>query len=141
MILAALLLLLAAPLPLQPATLGPLVSRPPLFHIRHTGLASYYMLEGQIQADQTRHRGRLLTCAHRTAGFGDTLLVTRLDNGRSVRVVVTDRLGKKDPRDRIVDLSRAAAKKLGILRQGIVAVTVSHPNLILHEPCAEEIQP
>lgn len=117
---------------LLPATVGPAELHPEFFirpcatyDIRLTGLASYYLLEGLMQANGERHRGRQFTAAHRFYDFGDTLVVTRVDNGKSVLVVVEDRFGKNDPKDRVVDLSRAAAKKLGILREGITPVTVT----------------
>ena len=117
---------------LLPATVAPAELHPEFFvrpcatyGIRLTGLASYYLLEGRRQANGYRHRGHLFTAAHRSYDFGDTLVVTRVDNGRSVTVVCTDRFGKNDPKDRIVDLSRAAAKKLGMLREGVTPVTVT----------------
>jgi rare lipoprotein A len=53
--------------------------------------------------------------------FGTVLRVTRSDGGQSVFVTVTDR-GPYGPRGRIVDLSRAAAERLGMLRAGVVKV-------------------
>jgi len=53
--------------------------------------------------------------------FGTVLRVTRTDNGQSVYVRVTDR-GPYGPRGRILDLSRAAAERLGMLRAGVVKV-------------------
>ncbi len=128
-IVAALLLLAV---PCWTATLGPLVSRPALYALRLTwsGEASYYArrFHGRIQADGTLHDQGEMTCAARAGAFGDTLVVTRLDTGRSVKVVVEDRMGRDDPPERIVDLSREAARKLGILRAGWteVNVTVRH---------------
>jgi rare lipoprotein A len=49
------------------------------------------------------------------------LRVTRSDSGQSVYVTVTDR-GPYGPRGRIVDLSRAAAERLGMLRAGVVKI-------------------
>lgn len=126
-----LLLLVAGSGPLSPATLGPaqepwrtvVAARPTV--IRWTGAASYYLLENQRQANGERHRGRDLTCATRAVPFGDTLVVTRLDNGRSVAVVCEDRLGKDDPVEIVVDLSREAGRRLDMFEAGVVEVCVT----------------
>ena len=57
-----------------------------------------------------------MTCAHRKLPFGTMLKVKNLKNGKEVVVKVTDRgpFSKKF----IVDLSRAAARKLGIIAAG-----------------------
>ena len=89
---------------------------------REIGLASYYSraLEGQRTASGTRYDGREMTCAHRTFPFGTVLRVTDLESGRSVLVRVTDR--GPFARGRIVDLSFAAARALGILERGVARV-------------------
>jgi rare lipoprotein A len=51
------------------------------------------------------------------------LRVTRVDGGQTVYVQVTDR-GPYGPRGRILDLSRAAAERLDMLRAGVVKVKV-----------------
>ena len=63
-----------------------------------------------------------MTCAHRTAPFGARLKVTDLDSGQSVVVTVTDRGPFK--RGRVVDLSLAAARKLGMVDRGLARVRV-----------------
>ena len=63
-----------------------------------------------------------LTCAHRTAPFGTRLRVTDVDSGRSVVVTVTDRGPFK--RGRVVDVSLAAARKLGMVSRGVARVRV-----------------
>lgn len=57
-----------------------------------------------------------LTCAHKTLPFGTRLRVTNPDNGRSAEVVVNDRGPFVDGRD--IDLSYAAAKKIGLVADG-----------------------
>jgi rare lipoprotein A len=59
-----------------------------------------------------------LTMAHRTLPFGTRVRVTNLENKRSVEVVVTDR--GPAIRDRIADLSLGAARKLGMVANGVV---------------------
>jgi rare lipoprotein A len=63
-----------------------------------------------------------LTCAHPSAPFGARLRVTDLETGRSVVVRVTDR-GPFE-KGRVVDLSLAAARKLGMVARGLVRVRV-----------------
>jgi rare lipoprotein A len=88
------------------------------------GLASFYSrsLEGRRTASGERYDGTALTCAHRTARFGTRLRVTELRGGRSVVVRVNDR--GPFVRGRVVDLSLAAARELGIVRRGVAQVRV-----------------
>lgn len=80
-----------------------------------------------------------LTCAHRTYPFGTRLLVTNLNNGRSVIVRVTDR--GPFARGRIIDLSWRAAKELDILNHGVamVRVDVVKDNIVPFKPSDEPI--
>jgi rare lipoprotein A len=88
------------------------------------GLASYYggEFQGRRTASGARYDQHALTCAHPSAPFGTRLRVTDLDTGRSVVVTVNDR-GPFAP-GRVVDLSLAAARKLGIVQRGVVRVRV-----------------
>lgn len=63
-----------------------------------------------------------LTAAHRTLPLGSWVHVTNLENGQSIQVRVNDR----GPfiRGRIIDLSYAAARSLGMVRQGVARVHV-----------------
>lgn len=63
-----------------------------------------------------------MTCAHRTHPFGTLLKVSNPSNKKEVIVRVTDR--GPFTRGRIIDLSWRAAKKLGILNDGVAMVTV-----------------
>jgi rare lipoprotein A len=69
-----------------------------------------------------------LTAAHRTLPFGTTVRVINLRNGRSISVRITNR----GPfiRGRIIDLSPAAARKLGIAKSGVARVRIEakHPR-------------
>jgi len=65
---------------------------------------------------------RALTCAHRTLPFGTKLRVENLANGRVVEVVVTDR--GPYVKGRILDVSRAAAGRLGMTRRGVATVAI-----------------
>jgi rare lipoprotein A len=63
-----------------------------------------------------------MTCAHPKAPFGARLRVTDLENGRTVVVTVNDRGPFK--RGRVVDLSLAAARALGMIDRGLARVRV-----------------
>ncbi len=89
------------------------------------GKASYYgnKFHGRRTSDGSRYHKDSLTCAHRTLPFGTLLKVRNQKNGREVVVKVTDR-GPFGP-GRIVDLSMAAAREIGMVQQGVVPVEVT----------------
>jgi rare lipoprotein A len=91
---------------------------------REEGLASFYAraLEGRRTASGGRYDGREMTCAHPSHAFGTLLRVTDVENGKSVVVKVTDR--GPFARGRVVDLSWAAARALGMLERGVARVVV-----------------
>ena len=65
-----------------------------------------------------------LTAAHRTLPLGTTVMVTHLRTRRQVAVRITDRGPYVDPTRRIIDLSRAAARRLGFEHPGLAPVRV-----------------
>lgn len=88
------------------------------------GVASYYhdSLAGNHTANGEVYDLDEFTCANRTLPFGSIVRVTRLDDPRRVvHVRVNDR-GPFGRRTRILDLSRAAAEQIGLLRDGITRV-------------------
>ncbi|MGP9824215.1 septal ring lytic transglycosylase RlpA family protein [Ectopseudomonas khazarica] len=87
-----------------------------------TGKASYYgqAHHGKRTASGERFDQHALTAAHRTLPFGTRVRVTNLNNERSVVVRINDR--GPFVRGRIIDLSRAAAERLDMLRAGVVPV-------------------
>jgi len=87
----------------------------------HTGVASWYGpgFRGKPTASGDIFRPAKRTAAHKTLPFG-TVLVVRLD-GRRVRVVVNDRGPYAEGRD--LDLSKGAARRLGMLDRGVAEVT------------------
>ncbi|HMJ16233.1 MAG TPA: septal ring lytic transglycosylase RlpA family protein [Polyangiaceae bacterium] len=89
------------------------------------GRASYYSdsLAGNLTANGERYDPRAMTAAHRSLAFGTHVRVTRTDTQRSVVVRINDR-GPFGEKRRIIDLSRAAATELGMLRAGVVDVEV-----------------
>ncbi len=90
------------------------------------GLATWYGKEfaGRKTANGERFDPSAMTAAHRTLKFGTWVDVTRVDTGRTVRVRITDR-GPFGNEQRIIDLSRGAAEKLGMLRAGVVKVKLT----------------
>jgi len=89
------------------------------------GLASYYGagLQGHSTASGERFDKEQLTAAHRTLPFGSCVRVLVVDSGRSVQVRVNDRgpfVG-----GRIIDVSEAAARQLGLLSAGVARVRLS----------------
>jgi rare lipoprotein A len=86
--------------------------------------ASYYSrrFTGRKTASGERYDPDLLTAAHASLPLGTILRVTRLPGGPSVQVRVNDRCGCTH--DRGLDLSEAAARKLDMLRVGVIPVRI-----------------
>lgn len=86
------------------------------------GVASWYGpgFHGNFTASGERYDMWSLTAAHRTLPFGTLVEVRNLENGKSVRVKINDR----GPflKNRIVDLSRAAAEAIGMVGPGTALV-------------------
>jgi rare lipoprotein A len=73
---------------------------------------------GRRTASGEKFNPGAMTMAHKTLPFGTKVRVTNMKNKRSVVVRVNDR-GPTTP-DRVGDLSSAAARKIGMLRSGVV---------------------
>ncbi len=86
------------------------------------GMASYYAdsLHGNPTASGEPYDKDALTAAHRTLDFGTRVKVTNLANGKSVTVVINDR--GPHVKSRVIDVSGAAAGKLGMLDSGTAKV-------------------
>ncbi|HEX5751448.1 MAG TPA: septal ring lytic transglycosylase RlpA family protein [Archangium sp.] len=86
------------------------------------GLASYYGpgLAGRPTASGEKFNPQKFTAAHKKLPFGACLRVVNMENGRSVEVRVNDR--GPFVRGRVVDVSLAAAKQLGMLDKGLARV-------------------
>lgn len=91
---------------------------------RNTGTASYYAnkFHGRKTANGEIFDNTAMTAAHNTLPLGTYIKVTNLRNHRWVVVRVTDRLHAANRR--IVDLTQAAAKKLGFIYWGLTKVRV-----------------
>ena len=85
-----------------------------------TGIAAFYGGGRTASGEVSGPNG--LTAAHRTLPFGTKVLVTNVRNGRTVLVRINDR--GPYGRGRIIDLSRAAARELDMIRVGTTRVNV-----------------
>lgn len=95
-----------------------------------TGIASWYGADfhGGGTASGERYDMESLTAAHRSLPFGTLLRVTNLHNGRNVIV----RVNNRGPyvKNRIIDLSKAAARQLGMIGRGVAKVKVEVLSLV-----------
>ena len=87
-----------------------------------TGRASWYDLDSKTASGEALDDGEL-TAAHPSWPFGTRLRVVNLKNGREVVVRVNDR--GPFAKDRIIDLSKAAATRLGMIEDGVADVSVT----------------
>jgi rare lipoprotein A len=87
------------------------------------GEAGWYgdRYHGRKTASGERFDQHALTAAHRTLPFGTMVEVKNLDNGRTVTVRINDR-GPFGRKTRIIDVSRAAATELDMVRSGVAPV-------------------
>ena len=77
------------------------------------GIASFY----------GSSRSRALTAAHRTLPFGTQVRVTNANNGQSVVVLINDRGPFR--KGRVIDVSFAAARALGMISSGVAPVKLA----------------
>jgi rare lipoprotein A len=91
---------------------------------RFSGVTAYYSKDykGKVASGE-RYDPAKFTAAHRTLPFGTRLRVTDPKTKRSVTVTVNDR--GPFTKGRVLDLSLAAAKKLGIIGRGLTPVTAT----------------
>ncbi|MGH1350979.1 MAG: septal ring lytic transglycosylase RlpA family protein [Methyloligellaceae bacterium] len=85
------------------------------------GKASWYALKGRTASGE-RNNPNAMTAAHKRLRFGRIVTVKNMRNGRTVKVRINDRGPFK--RGRIIDVSRAAASKLGFRSRGIARVCI-----------------
>jgi len=112
----------------QPAVpgrpLAPVEAAPSWFE---EGIASWYGggdgFDGKPTASGEIYDAGLMTAAHRELALGTVVDVERVDTGRSVRVRINDR--GPFVKGRVIDLSKAAADKLGLVGPGIGRVRIS----------------
>ncbi len=92
------------------------------------GIASFYhdKFHGRTTASGEPFDQNQMTAAHPDLPFGTEVVVTRPDTGREVTVVINDR--GPFVRGRIIDLSKRAARELGILNRGVAPVIITAIN-------------
>jgi len=85
-------------------------------------MASWYGpgFQGNLTANGERYDMNGISAAHKTLPFGTVVRVTNLNNGRSIDVRINDR----GPfiKNRVIDLSKGAAQKIDMIREGVVPV-------------------
>jgi len=92
--------------------------------VGHTqsGVASYYhdRFQGRKTASGARYNKNALSAAHKTLPLGTRVEVTNPRTGKRVVVRINDR--GPYVKGRVIDLSRAAARKLGLISKGVMRV-------------------
>lgn len=88
------------------------------------GSASYYAdkFHGRTTANGEKYDKNKMTAAHKKLPFGSVVRVVNLNTGKSVTVRINDR--GPFVKGRIIDLSRVAAEKLGLIQAGVLKVRV-----------------
>jgi rare lipoprotein A len=88
------------------------------------GEASFYkdIFEGRKTASGELFQQALPTAAHRTLALGTILKITNISNGKSAKVIINDR----GPfiRNRILDVSKSVAQRLGFIQNGTAIVDI-----------------
>ena len=94
--------------------------------VEEQGRASYYAdkFQGRKTASGARFSQHKRTAAHRTLPFGTRVTVINQDNGKRVHVRINDRGPFVE--GRMIDLSKKAARKLGMLKQGVANVEIKY---------------
>jgi rare lipoprotein A len=92
--------------------------------LEQIGTASWYGrgFHGRKTASGERFNMNDLTAAHRTLPLGTRVVVTNLRTGRSVKVRINDR--GPYVKGRKIDLSHAAARRIGITKKGVAKVKI-----------------
>jgi peptidoglycan lytic transglycosylase len=90
---------------------------------QQTGKASWYDFSGEETASGATMDGERLTAAHPSLPFGTRLRVENEKNGRTVVVRVNDRGPYAG--GRIIDVSKQAAERLGMIEDGVTDVSVA----------------
>ncbi|PIE45466.1 MAG: septal ring lytic transglycosylase RlpA family lipoprotein [Gammaproteobacteria bacterium] len=93
-------------------------------HFQEIGTASWYGpgFHGRKTASGERYNMYAMTAAHKTLPLGSIVQVTNLDNGRKVKVRINDRGPFHG--GRVIDLSKKAAQRLGVIKKGYIRVHI-----------------
>lgn len=98
--------------------------------IVEVGKASYYAdkFKGRKTANGEIFRQWKKTAAHRTLPFGTVVTVKNLSNGQKVKVRINDR--GPFVKGRMIDLSKKAAKKIGMVDAGVADVEIRYKEIV-----------
>jgi len=91
---------------------------------KQTGMASWYgqRFHGRTTASGEIYDMNQLTAAHSLLPFGTRVRVTNIENGQTVTVRINDRMPQSEKR--VINLSKRAGEKLGILKCGTVTIVL-----------------
>lgn len=107
--------------------------------VQVSGKASFYhdKFHGRLTSNGEVYNKNDFTAAHRTLPFNTIVHVLNKENGKSVIVRINDR----GPflKSRIIDLSRSAAEKIGMIPFGIVPVRIRVMTLFDHVPLSDSL--
>ncbi|RYG87751.1 MAG: septal ring lytic transglycosylase RlpA family protein [Alphaproteobacteria bacterium] len=104
------------------ALVGVLASTTGAFAGDQCGGASWYSLPGNRTASGDRMNPSAMTAAHKSLPFGTKVRVVDQRSGKSISVTINDR--GPFVKGRIIDLSKAAATKLGFRNAGHTKVCI-----------------
>lgn len=99
------------------------------------GKASYYSnyFNGRLTANgEIFSNSKIYTAAHKSLPFGTKVKVTNLKNNKSIVVRINDR--GPYVKGRVIDLTKAGAKKLDMVKSGVAPVKLE----IVYKPTKEE---
>ncbi|MPZ75519.1 MAG: septal ring lytic transglycosylase RlpA family protein [Deltaproteobacteria bacterium] len=107
-----------------PSRVPPPIPPVPTSRATQTGIASWYGpgFHGKATASGVIYNQNDLTAAHQTLPLGTRVLVTNLETGKSVEVLINDR--GPFAKGRIIDLSYGAGEILGMIRAGTIPVRI-----------------
>ncbi len=99
-----------------------------LLDYSESGIASYYSAKYQNRktASGERFNNRSMTAAHKSLPFGTKVIVTNINNGKTVVVTINDR--GPYVKGRIIDLTQSAFSKIEHIDKGIVEVKIRVVN-------------
>lgn len=92
--------------------------------VAQDGRASYYWQPQKVACGGGRFNPEALTAASRSLPCGTVVTVTNKLNGKSVQVTIND-YGPAKWTGNVIDLSLAAARKIGMVERGLVPVRIS----------------
>ena len=94
--------------------------------IKESGKASYYSDKfiGRPTASGEKFKQNKLTAASKTLPFGTKVKVKNLSNGKTVKVHINDRGPFVE--GRIIDLTSKAARRIGMIRQGVASFVIKY---------------